>query len=341
MSDLASATCRAAAVSAPLELWPSAARRADDHRRPDHGGPRRRARALARRRDGRSSSGRTTNGETGQRNADIWSVPADGSAAPQPFIAGDVERHDAGFSRRRQAHRVHLVARRRAAGVRRRRRDGTIEKQVTKLAAGVQGPMVFSPDGSRVAYRVGRVPRVRGRSLQRRSAPTRTRRIRSRRIRSRACSIATGPTGARTCAITCSSTEVATRRDARRHARRLRLAAVLLRGRGDLVLARRQPARVRLESRRQRRRVVDDEPGRVDRARSPAARRGGSTRQQGGGRAAGVDAGRHGRSSCAASGGRTSNRIAGISTSYDVAGGQPRTVFETPDLSVEDFAFDA
>src|SRR5512141_2307146 len=31
----------------------------------------------------------TTDGTTGRRNADIWSVPADGSAAPKLLIGGD------------------------------------------------------------------------------------------------------------------------------------------------------------------------------------------------------------------------------------------------------------
>ena len=93
----------------------------------------------------------TTNGETGRRNADIWTVPADGSAPPQPFLTGDASETTPVFSG--DGTRVAFLSSRSGAPqVFVARRDGTIEKQVTTLAAGAQGPLAFSKDGSRVAF---------------------------------------------------------------------------------------------------------------------------------------------------------------------------------------------
>ena len=93
----------------------------------------------------------TTNGETGRRNADIWTVPADGSAAPQPFITGESSDTTPVFSG--DGTRIAFLSSRSGAPqVFVARRDGTIEKQVTTLAAGAQGPLAFSKDGSRIAF---------------------------------------------------------------------------------------------------------------------------------------------------------------------------------------------
>ena len=61
------------------------------------------------------------------------------------------------------------------------------------------------------------------------------------------------------------------------------------------------------------------------------------TPQQGGGRAAGVDARRTADRRAQPAARRASSPIAGISTSTTSRAAQQRTVFETPDLSVEDF----
>jgi dipeptidyl aminopeptidase/acylaminoacyl peptidase len=93
----------------------------------------------------------TTDGETGRRNADIWMVPADGSAASRLQIGGDSSeltptyapdgKRLAFISTRAGAPQVFI------AGA-----DGAEPRQITRLAMGVQPPLVFSPDGSRVAF---------------------------------------------------------------------------------------------------------------------------------------------------------------------------------------------
>ena len=93
----------------------------------------------------------TTDGTTGARNADIHAVPADGSAAPQPFIAGERSestprwspdgRQIAFLSNRDGATQIYLAD---TAG-------GNIRK-VTSLHAGAQAPVVWSGDSSRIAF---------------------------------------------------------------------------------------------------------------------------------------------------------------------------------------------
>lgn len=93
----------------------------------------------------------TTALDSGRRNADIWSVPADGSAPSNELIGGDKTensprftpdgRHIAFISNRDGAAQVYLAD----AG-------GGGVKQVTKVSGGVQPPLVMSPDGKRVAF---------------------------------------------------------------------------------------------------------------------------------------------------------------------------------------------
>jgi dipeptidyl aminopeptidase/acylaminoacyl peptidase len=93
----------------------------------------------------------TTDASTGQRNADIWVVPADGSAAPRVLIGGARAentprwspdgRRLAFISTRDGAPQVYLAD-----------ADGANVRQATKLAAGVQPPLVFSPDGATLAF---------------------------------------------------------------------------------------------------------------------------------------------------------------------------------------------
>ena len=92
----------------------------------------------------------TTDIGTGKRNSDIWLVPADGSAQPRAWIespAGD------DTPRFLPDGRVVFVS----------SRDGTSQvyladssgrdvKPLTKVGAGVQAPLVVSPDGRMVAY---------------------------------------------------------------------------------------------------------------------------------------------------------------------------------------------
>jgi dipeptidyl aminopeptidase/acylaminoacyl peptidase len=93
----------------------------------------------------------TTDGQTGQRNADIWSVAADRSAEPKLLIGGAKSENTPRFlpdgsrlafiSTRDGAPQLYL------ANV-----DGTGIKKVTNLAAGAQTPVLFSPDGKKVAF---------------------------------------------------------------------------------------------------------------------------------------------------------------------------------------------
>lgn len=92
----------------------------------------------------------TTDAVAGRRDADIWSVPADGSAPPAPFIAspkGDdtprfLPNGDVAFLSSRDGATQVYVAYANGANVR----------AVTNQSAGAQGPLVVSPDGRMVAY---------------------------------------------------------------------------------------------------------------------------------------------------------------------------------------------
>lgn len=92
----------------------------------------------------------TTDLSAGKRNADIWTVPADGSAEPRPFIespkSDDTPRflpdgRVAFMSARNGAPQVYVAD-----------ASGGGARAVTHLPAGAQGPLVVSPDGRLVAY---------------------------------------------------------------------------------------------------------------------------------------------------------------------------------------------
>jgi dipeptidyl aminopeptidase/acylaminoacyl peptidase len=94
----------------------------------------------------------TTDLQAGRRNGDIWIVPSDGSAAPKLLVGGDKGESAPRFSgdgkklafisTRAGAPQVFVID-----------ADGGGEaRQVTKLEAGVQPPLMFSADGSRVAF---------------------------------------------------------------------------------------------------------------------------------------------------------------------------------------------
>lgn len=93
----------------------------------------------------------TTDLKSGKRNADIWSVAADGSAPPRELIAGEKGessprfspdgRHVAFISSRDGVPQVYVAD----AG-------GGTPRKITDAAMGVQPPLVFSPDGSKIAF---------------------------------------------------------------------------------------------------------------------------------------------------------------------------------------------
>ena len=92
----------------------------------------------------------TTDVATGKRNADIWVVPADGSGPPRQFVGGDKTENTPSWT---PDGRLAFIS----------NRDGDMQiyladgsgggiRQVTKIAGGVQPPMVISPDGSSIAF---------------------------------------------------------------------------------------------------------------------------------------------------------------------------------------------
>jgi dipeptidyl aminopeptidase/acylaminoacyl peptidase len=92
----------------------------------------------------------TTDVSTGKRNSDIWTVPADGSAAPKPFITGPKSDDSPRFvSRDRVAF---ISARQGTPQVYTADADGRNVKALTHASAGAQPPLVVSPDGQRLAF---------------------------------------------------------------------------------------------------------------------------------------------------------------------------------------------
>jgi dipeptidyl aminopeptidase/acylaminoacyl peptidase len=92
-----------------------------------------------------------TDPATGRRNADIWIVPADGSAAPRALVAGEASESAPRYT----ADGRRLVYVSTAGGspqVWVAAADGSGARQVTKIAAGVMAPLVVSPDGRHAAF---------------------------------------------------------------------------------------------------------------------------------------------------------------------------------------------
>jgi dipeptidyl aminopeptidase/acylaminoacyl peptidase len=93
----------------------------------------------------------TTDLGSGKRNADIWAAPADGSAPPRLLVGGDKSentprwapdgRHLLFISTRDGDPQIYVAG-----------PDGANVRQVTKIAGGVQPPMLFSPDGTAIAF---------------------------------------------------------------------------------------------------------------------------------------------------------------------------------------------
>ena len=99
----------------------------------------------------------TTDLTSGKRNADIWTVPADGSAPPRPFIEGPKGDDSPRFL---SNDRIAFVSTRDGApqlyvadG------EGKNARAITTLGAGVQTPIVVSPDGRMIAFVSDAYPR--------------------------------------------------------------------------------------------------------------------------------------------------------------------------------------
>ena len=92
----------------------------------------------------------TTDLPSGRRNADLWTVPAEGGAAKE-LIGGDKSESTPRWSP--DGRRLAFISTRDgAAQVFLADADGGDPKKITDLAMGVQPPLVFSPDGRKVAF---------------------------------------------------------------------------------------------------------------------------------------------------------------------------------------------
>lgn len=93
----------------------------------------------------------TTDGTTGRRNADIWSVPADGSASPQRLVGGDSAENSPRFLP--DGKRIAFISSREGAPqIYVANPDGSGIRKVTSLAAGAQAPYTFTPDARQVVF---------------------------------------------------------------------------------------------------------------------------------------------------------------------------------------------
>jgi len=93
----------------------------------------------------------TTDLKTGERNADIWTVPADGSGAAKELIAASKSDNTPRFSPDGRAL-AFISTREGAPQLFVADASGSNVRKITNLAMGVQPPLVFSGDGSRLAF---------------------------------------------------------------------------------------------------------------------------------------------------------------------------------------------
>ena len=92
----------------------------------------------------------TTDLKSGDRNADIWTVPADGSGPATQVITGSKTDNTPRFSA--DGRRIAFISTRDGAPqVYVADAKGGNVRRITNLSMGVQPPLVFSPDGSRIA----------------------------------------------------------------------------------------------------------------------------------------------------------------------------------------------
>ena len=99
----------------------------------------------------------TTDLATGRRNSDIWTVPADGSTPPRPFIESPKGDDSPRFLDNGRV--VFISTRDGAPQLYVADGEGGNVRAITKLGAGVQPPLVVSPDGRMVAFVSDAFPR--------------------------------------------------------------------------------------------------------------------------------------------------------------------------------------
>jgi len=93
----------------------------------------------------------TTAMPAGARNADIWTVPSDGSGPATPLIESPKSDNTARFLPDGK-HIVFISSRSGGTQAWIADADGKNAKAITALSSGVQPPLIISPDGSRIAY---------------------------------------------------------------------------------------------------------------------------------------------------------------------------------------------
>jgi dipeptidyl aminopeptidase/acylaminoacyl peptidase len=93
----------------------------------------------------------TTDLKTGRRNPDLWFVPADGSGPPRLLLGGAAPESSPVYAPDGQ-RLAFISAHDGPAQVFTATTLGTEVTQLTRLSAGAQAPLVFSPDGRYVAF---------------------------------------------------------------------------------------------------------------------------------------------------------------------------------------------
>ena len=275
----------------------------------------------------------TTDLKSGRRNADLWAVPAEGGAAKE-LIGGDKSENTprwspsgkqlAFISTRDGDPQVYVAD-----------ADGSSVRRITELAKGVQPPLIFSPDGTRIAFVSDVYPECADEACNKR----------------RKDEIEKNPVKARRLTRLLSRHWDEWRENVRHHVMvaDLQSKRVVDVTPGDFdsppgqagrqrhrLFARRQGARLRLEPRRQRSRGLDDEQRRLPRAGDRRRREE-------------ADAGRRRRHAAGLLRRRSTifvraQRRGSFESdrwyldAYDRARGTKRVVFESPDLSVGDYA---
>jgi dipeptidyl aminopeptidase/acylaminoacyl peptidase len=93
----------------------------------------------------------TTVLDSGRRNSDIWMVPSDGSAPARQLIVGDKSENTARFTP--DGKRIAFISTRDGVPqVYVADAEGNGAKQLTKISGGVQPPLVISPDSKKIAF---------------------------------------------------------------------------------------------------------------------------------------------------------------------------------------------